>query len=500
MKLPDKPALPELFCEDLPTAPLEGAGTILVTGASGYVGRRLVPELVARGYTVRAMVIADADLYDGLWPGAEVVEADALERGQLRSALKGVDTAFYLIHTIQYRSQEYETGDTRAAANFRLEAEAAGVKRIIYLGGLADLRCPPHSRLCGRRMVAEELRRGAQRLTVMRAAVIIGSGSAAYEIFMSLGQRLPIVPMPPWGARLCQPISLADTVRYLVGALETPAAAGRDFEIGGPDVLSYESMMKALQRRLRRGSRIVRVPVSSIRLYAYAVSLVTPVPYPLAKALMSGFSNELVCDDDSIGELIPLQTMTYEASLDKAMAAEAGQKVFSRWSDAYPASHDLVTKLHELKRAAAYTSGSALVTTRGPAALFGTITRIGGERGWFSTSWMWRTRGILDRLAKGVGTSRGRKRLAGLRVNDVIDFWRVEEMEEDRLLLLRAEMKLPGLAWLEFSIEPLGGASRLSVKAYYETSGISGRLYWYFFLPFHHRLFRKLLEDIVRES
>ncbi|MFA5802564.1 MAG: SDR family oxidoreductase [Thermoleophilia bacterium] len=491
---------PEPVAASLPAMSTQPAGTILVTGASGYIGRRLVPELVERGCHVRAMVIDDADSYNGLWPGAEVVEADALDRDELRAALDGIDTAYYLIHPIHYRSTEYEAADVRAAANFRSEAEAAGVKRIIYLGGLADLRCPPGSALCGRQRVADELGRGGPKLTVMRAAVIIGSGSAAYEIFMSLARRLPLVPMPPWGRNLCQPISLTDTVRYLAKALETPASAGRDFEIGGPDVLSYEEMMKSLQRRVRRASRIVRVPVSSIRFYAYAVSLVTPVPYSLAKALLTGFSNKLVCRNSSIRELVPLQLMTYEESLDKAMAAEAGQKVFSRWSDAYPATDKVTTRLHELKRAVAHTAGSELVTNREPAVLFRTITRIGGERGWFSTSWMWRTRGLLDRLAKGVGTSRGRKNLSGLRMNDVIDFWRVEELEEDRRLLLRAEMKLPGMAWLEFTIEPLNGTSRLSVKAYHETSGLYGRLYWYFFLPFHHRLFRKLLEDIVKES
>lgn len=494
------PAGPTLLCEGLPTMPLTTAGAILVTGASGYVGRRLVSELLARGYRVRAMVLADAGLYKGIWPGVEVVEADALEPGQLRAALEGVEIAYYLIHSIHFRSRDYEVADVRAAANFRSAAAAMGVRRLIYLGGLADRRCPPSSWLCHRQEVADELRSGEVPTTVLRAAVIIGSGSAAFEIFQSLAQRLPVVPMPPWGANLCQPISLTDAVRYLVGVLETPITAGKDFEIGGRDILSYEDMMRALLRRGHRSSRIIHVPVAAIRVYAYVASLVTPVPYPLAKALMAGFSNELVCMDTPIRELIPFTPMSYEDSLDRATAAEAGHRVFSRWSDAYPVAHDQVTRLSELRRAASHTSGSSFLSAKEPQALFGTITRIGGERGWFSTSWMWQVRGILDRLAKGVGTSRGRKNLPGLRVNDVIDFWRVEELHENRKLLLRAEMRLPGRAWLEFDIEPQSGNSLMSVKAYYDTDRVWGRLYWYLLLPFHRRLFRKLLEDIDRES
>ncbi|MHB1390956.1 MAG: SDR family oxidoreductase [Thermoleophilia bacterium] len=488
------------MCEGLLTVPLTGAGTILVTGASGYVGGRLMTELLGRGYRVRAMVQTDAGLYDGVWPGAEVVAADALEPGQLRTALDGVEAAYYLIHPIHFRSTEYESADVRAAANFRRAAEAAGVKRIIYLGGLADLRCPPASRLCQRHKVAEELKSGTPQTTVLRAAVIIGSGSAAYEMFKNLAQRLPLVPMPPWGANLCQPVSLTDAIRYLVGVLETPATAGRDFEIGGPDILSYEDMMRALLRRTRRLSRIIHIPVASIRIYAYAASLITPVPYSLAKALLTGFSSELVCGDNSIRELVPFPPLSHEASLDRAMAAEAGHWVLSRWSDAYPATYDQVVRLSELRHAPSHISSGSLISAKASAALFDTVTRVGGERGWFSTSWMWQARGILDRLAKGVGTSRGRKNVKGLRVNDVIDFWRVEELEENRRLLLRAEMKLPGRAWLEFDVEPDDDGSLMSVKAYYDTDRLWGRVYWYFLLPFHHRLFRKLLEDIDRES
>lgn len=494
------PSGPSPLCEGLPTMPLAAAGTILVTGASGYVGRRLMTALLGRGYRVRAMVLTDAGLYDGVWPGAQVVEADALDPGQLRAALDGVEAAYYLIHPIHLRSAQYEADDARAAANFRRAAEAAGVKRIIYLGGLADLRCLPGSLLCQRQKVADELRSGAPQTTVLRAAVIIGSGSAAYEMFKNLAQRLPVVPMPRWGANLCQPLSLTDAVRYLVGALETPATAGRDFEIGGADVLSYEDLMRALLRRARRLSRIIHVSVASIRVYAYVASLVTPVPYSLAKALIAGFSNELVCREDSIRELVPFPPLSYEESLDRATAAEAGHWVFSRWSDAYPATHDQATRLSELRHDASHTSGGSFLSAKEAAALFRTITRVGGARGWFSTSWMWRSRGILDRLAKGVGTSRGRKNVKGLRVNDVIDFWRVEELEENRKLLLRAEMRLPGRAWLQFDIEPRDSSSLMSVKAYYDTDRLWGRLYWYLLLPIHRRLFRKLLEDIDRES
>lgn len=476
------------------------ADIILVAGASGYIGRRLVRDLLAQGRRVRAMVPRQAELYKGLWPGAEVVEADARDRGRLGVALKDVTAAYYLIHSIHFRPAGYESDDILAARNFREEAETRGVSRIIYLGGLADLRCGPGSNLGLRRQVAEELGRGGPLLTELRAAVIIGSGSAAFEMYNSVAGRLPVVPMPPWGTNLCQPISLRDTVDYLIAVLDDPGTEGNRYEIGGPDILRYEEMLEVLMRRARRRGRIVHIPITSTRFYSYAASLITPVPYPLAKALIEGFRNELVCRGDFPAERLQVEPMTYEAAVDRAYSREAEHLVFSRWSDAYPVSRNRAIRLSELGSGVAFTSSYSRLSEKAPAVLYGTITRIGGERGWFSTSWMWRARGLVDRLAKGVGTSRGRKSLADLRVDDVIDFWRVEELVEDHKVLLRAEMKLPGLAWLEFDITPENGKSRLSVSALYDTDRLGGRLYWYLLLPFHRRLFRKLLEDIDRES
>lgn len=490
----------ESFCRDLPTRPRPELGPILVTGATGYIGGRLVPELLARGYRVRVMARAAAPELQDRWPAAEIVVADALDLDSLKAALAGIHTAYYLIHSLLLGQKRFESADIRSAAHFRQAAEAQGVQRLIYLGGLGDVqtRLSPHLR--SRIQVAEELRRGRVPLTILRAAIIIGSGSAPFEILQHLVKHVPAIPIPRWAKTKCQPISIRDVVKYLVGALETPATAGRSYDIGGRDILSYEEMLKALAGLLGKKRLFLPWPLSNIRLFSYLVSLLTPVPAPITWCLMEGSFNEVVCQNDAIRDVIPFSTVPYKEALLRAMSREEQDAVHTRWSDAYPPAHEMALKLHELEMPPRYTTTYALLTEKGAAPLFRSICRIGGKEGWFHGNWLWRLRGMIDRLLGGVGSARGRRSSSTLRVNDVIDFWRVESLKPNAMLRLRAEMLLPGRAWLEFKIEREGPRHRLSVTAYYQTKTLIGKLYWYAFLPFHHFLFDQLLVQIEKRG
>lgn len=489
-----------LFCHDLPTRPLSDAGLILVTGASGYIGGRLVPELLARGYRVRVMVRDYPSAYLGRWPEAEIVRGEALDKASLGRALSGVDTAYYLIHSLLLGPEEFESADILAAKNFREAAAEQGVKRIIYLGGLGDCAVSRSRHLQCRAAVGAELTHGAVPATILRAAIIIGSGSASYEIIRHLVSRLPFLFIPRWARNRCQPIGIRDVIKYLVGVLETPATSGRSFDIGGRDILTYEEMLRTFSEIINKRTVFLSSPFSNIRVFAYLASLLTPVPAAITMSLMEGLQDEAVSRNREIQDLVPFEPLTYREAIVRALTREEQDRVYTRWSDAYPPAHELALKLHELKNVPAYTASYSLVTSKDPGALFKSVCTVGGRNGWFTNNWMWRARGGLDRVLFGVGSSRGRRSLSTLEVNDVIDFWRVEELARNRRLLLRSEMKLPGRAWLEFTIDRENGDSRLSVTAYYHTRSLFGRAYWYMFLPFHNRIFRDLIVRIEQKS
>lgn len=490
----------DFFCHDLPTQPLLKTGTILVTGASGYIGGRLFPELLERGYPVRIMLRAESPVYKNNWPKVETVVADALNFEQLKTALEGVDTAYYLIHSLLLGPKKFETADIKAAANFRIAAELKHLKRIIYLGGLGDIRNPLSPHLHSRIKVAEELRKGKVPVTILRAAIIIGSGSASYEIIKNLVKKLPVMLMPHWTKNRCQPIAVRDVIKYLVGVLEVPETKRKNLAIGGKDVLTYEKMLKIHSRIIHKNTIFIPFFFSNIRFYAYFASILTPVPNAITQCLIEGLKNEVFCQDDSIKRFIPFEPISYREAVIRALLREERDRVYTRWSDAYPPAHELALKLHELDYTAAYIKQYSIYTKKESSALFNSICTIGGREGWFDNNWMWRLRGMADRILLGVGTSRGRKSYSHLEINDVIDFWRIENLEKNRRLLLRAEMKLPGRAWLEFNIKEEKDKRKLSVIAYYDTNTILGKMYWYIFLPFHHFIFIKLLEDIERRS
>jgi uncharacterized protein YbjT (DUF2867 family) len=493
------PETDSFFCHDLPSRPLTGTGKILITGASGYVGGRLVPELLARGYKLRVMVRAHSPGYREQWPDVEIVAADALDLHQLKIALKDIDTAYYLIHSLLLGHKEFASADILAAVNFRIAAEVNRIKRIIYLGGLGDTQSKLSPHLHSRIQVADELKKGKVLVTTLRAAIIIGSGSASYEIIQHLVKRLPVILIPRWARTKCQPIAIRDVIKYLVGVLEIPATAGGSFDIGGKDILSYAGMLHVRAAMLNK-KRIFLPFFSYLPLYSYIGSLITPIPAPITRSLMEGLKNEVICQNNTIRQYLPFEPLSYREAIIRAMNREEQDRIHTRWSDAYPPAHELALKLGEIKGGPRYTNTYSLYTKKEAASLFGCICTIGGKEGWFSNNWVWRLRGIVDKILMGVGAARGRKSQIHLRLNDVIDYWRVEDLQRDTRLLLRAEMKLPGKAWLEFKIDDEGLERRLSIIAHYQPQGFWGKVYWYAFLPWHQFLFNDLIKQIEKRA
>jgi hypothetical protein len=295
-------------------------------------------------------------------------------------------------------------------------------------------------------------------------------------------------------------VAVRDVIKYLVGVLETPEAAGGIFDIGGTDVLTYKDMLKIMTEVLGLKRTFVPAPPVGIGIYAYLASLITPVPMRICRCLLECTRDQVVCHNEEIKRILPFRVLGYREAIVRALSREEQDRVHTRWSDAYPPSHELAIKLHELDELPTYTSCYSLLTEKSSSSLFRSICRIGGKEGWFHSNLLWRIRGAMDRLLMGVGTSRGRKSASSLGINDVIDFWRVEDYRINERLLLRAEMKLPGRAWLEFRIQKSNDRNCLSVKAHFQTRGLWGKLYWYLFLPFHIFIFKGLIQQIERMS
>ncbi len=499
-KRPNTAATPrhaDHYCRDLETTPRPALGRTLVTGVTGYIGGPLVPELLERGYEVRVMVRAYSPEHEDRWPGAQVVTADALDQESLVAALEGVHTAYYLIHSLLCGPKRFAQLDIEAARNFRTAADRNGVSRIIYLGGLGDRQSRLSEHLRSRQAVSEELSRGSALLTSLRAAIIIGSGSASFELMEHLVRGLPVIFLPPWANTKCQPIGIRNVVMYLVGVLETSSTAGFSYDIGGPDILSYHDMLKIFSDVLGLIRLFRPFFFSNIRIVSYLSSLATPVPHPIIRCLLESTANTVVCENNDIRDIIRISLLTYREAVVRALSREDQDRVYTRWSDAYPPAHELAMKLTAVDQMSLYTKTISISTDKSSEALFSSICRVGGKEGWFNLNWLWKARGMVDRILMGVGTVRGRRSPTFLRVNDVIDFWRVEDMRPGERLLLRAEMKLPGRAWLEFSIDVgTDGKRQLTVTAYYQPFGFWGRIYWYAAIPLHIFIFQDLIAKI----
>lgn len=480
---------------------------VAVTGVSGYVGGRLVPELLAAGHTVRALARQPARLAGRDWADrVELVQADAGILEQLRPALTGVDVAYYLVHSLG-SGRRFEVRDRRTALTFAQAAREAGVRRIVYLGGLhpdvPDLS--PH--LESRKEVGEILLASGVPTTVLRAAVILGSGSASFEMMRYLTERLPAMTTPRWVDNRIQPIAIRDVLRYLVGSAAMSPEVNRAFDIGGPEVLTYRQMMHryAAVAGLRQRV-IVGVGVLTPRLSSLWVSLVTPVPGPLARPLVESLVHEVVCKEHDIAAYVPDPPgglLGFDDAVRLALARIQDADVATRWSNASVpgAPSDPLPSDPDWAGGSLYRDERRTRVAAPADAVWQVLQSVGGERGWYSWPLAWRVRGVLDRLSGGPGLRRGRRDPAHLRVDDVVDFWRVEEVVPGRMLRLRAEMRLPGLAWLELAVRPEpDGGSTLRQVATFHPHGLAGQLYWWSVTPFHGVVFGGMQRGMAAEA
>ena len=469
---------------------------VLVFGASGYVGTNLVPALLAAGACdVRAAARNRKVLEARAWAGVELAEADALKPDTLAAALSGIDVAYYLVHSMA-AGRDFGRLDLEAAGNFARAAADAGVKRIVYLGGLIPADADSEH-LRSRKETGDVLRAGPVPVTEIRAGIIVGAGSAAYEVMRDLVYHLPAMVTPKWVQSKSSPIALPNLLDYLMRVATIPEAAGQVYDAGGPDYLSYEDMMRQFGEVVGRRPRILRVPVLSPRLSSYWLGLVTAVPANIARALIGGLKHDLPARDEALRRLAPQPLLTFKQAVEAALDAERRHAVAARWTEGalmYRAWRP--DYAFYAKRA----SGSAR-TRASPEAVWRVVTSLGGANRYFYMNWMWTLREALDWLAGGPGFSRGRRDPDALRLGDTIDYWTVVGLEPGRRLTLHFGLRAPGSGILEFEVEPLGdGGARLTETAYWHPQGVWGLLYWAALVPFHLFIFKGMTRAMARRA
>lgn len=482
----------------------------LVTGATGYIGGRLVPELLAAGHRVRCVARDPGRLRDQPWAErVEVVRGDVTRPETLPDAIAGVDVAYYLVHALGAGSG-FEATDRRAAEGFARAAKDTGTQRIVYLGGLTPQGVPapelsPHLR--SRAEVGRILLESGVPTAQLRAAVILGSGSASFEMLRYLTERLPAMVTPRWVGTRIQPIAVRDVLRYLVGAASLPAEVNRSFDVGGPDVLTYRQMMAGYAAVAGLPKRvIVPVPVLTPSLSSHWVGLVTPVPRSIARPLVESLRHEVVCGEHDIALYVPDPPeglVGFREAVELALRRVRDAEVATRWSSAAVAGapSDPLPTDPEWSGGSLYEDRRAQRVAVNAGAVWQVVEGIGGENGWYSFPVAWSVRGWLDRAVGGVGLRRGRRDPRRLRVGDSLDFWRVEEVLPGRLLRLRAEMRLPGLAWLELSVADAGpGNCVYRQRALFRPRGLAGHAYWWSIVPFHSVVFGGMARNIARRA
>lgn len=480
-------------------------GTVLVTGATGYVGGRLVPLLLERGWNVRALARTPAKLACRPWathPRCEIVPGDITDETSLTAAMTGCDAAYYLVHSMNPRVTGFAEADRKAAYAFVHAAKAARPGRILYLSGLAPNVPDLSAHLRSRAEVAAILALAPAPLTVLRAAQIIGSGSASFEIIRYLVERLPVMITPRWVHTQCQPIAISNVLEYLAGCLDHAETCDQSYDIGGPDVLTYRELFDiyAQEAGLRRRI-IIPLPFLTPALSAHWLNLVTPVPMALARPLVLGLSNRVVCEDNRIRDIIPQELLSCRESIHRSLERLAHNTVPTCWTDAG------IPDLPEWAVCgdAPYAGGDllecgwAIRMEARPDEVWEPVARIGGKTGWYQDDFLWKLRGFLDKLVGGPGLRRGRRDPENLRIGDALDFWRVIDLRPNERLLLLAEMKLPGDALLEFRLAGDGDETELWLLSWFRPRGLFGIIYWWALYPLHIRIFSGLLNTVAKQ-
>lgn len=476
---------------------------ILVAGATGYIGARLIPCLLESGYLVRALARTPAKLESRPWAGEknlEIVQGDLLDLDSMQRVMEGCRAAYYLVHSMSSSGAGFAESDRVAAENMVAASTRAGLEQIVYLGGLGDEGSELSDHLRSRREVEEILQAGEIPVTVLRAAMIIGSGSASFEILRYLVERLPVMVTPRWVDTACQPIGIRNVLNYLVGCLDCAGTIGETFDIGQEDVTTYRQLMQIFAEEAGLRKRlIIPVPVLTPRLSSYWIHLVTPVPAALARPLAEGLSNRVVCNDMRIRELVPQSLYDCRQAIRLALVQTRDRQIESSWFDAgtippvewaEPGDPDWAGGTH-------YLDAREITFAASPAEVWNAILRIGGSTGWYYADWLWEIRGFMDRLVGGVGLQRGRRCPLELAPGDALDFWRVKAVDKFRSIQLVAEMKLPGSAMLEFVIHELEPErTSLVLRAHFKPRGLAGIVYWYLVLPFHGLVFNGMLRGI----
>jgi uncharacterized protein YbjT (DUF2867 family) len=471
-------------------------GGVLLTGATGYVGGRLLRALEESGRPVRCLVRRPETLSGRAAAQTEVVYGDVLEPDSLHAALAGVTTAYYLVHSMA-ASGPYAGADRRGAENFAAAARRNGVSRIVFLGGLgADHDVSTH--LESRHEVGRILRESGVPTIEFRASLIIGSGSVSFEIVRAVVDRSPVLLIPRWVSSRTQPIAIEDVLAYLLAALDFELEESRLFEIGGPDRVAYADLMREYARQVGLRRVLLRVPLATPRISGLWLSVVTPVYASIGRALVESLRHDTLVRDDSAREVFPTRPRGFRKAIERALANEDREFAETRWSDALSA--------HQGRNWGGVTLGRRIVASRrirvaaSPQQAFAPIQRIGGETGWYYGNGFWRLRGLMDAVVGGVGLRRGRRDPVRLAVGDTLDFWRVEAFEQDRLLRLGAELKTPGRIWLQFEVEGDEYGATVWQTAIFDPHGLAGLAYWYALYPIHHLIFEGMLRGILTRS
>ncbi|MCB9899507.1 MAG: SDR family oxidoreductase [Planctomycetes bacterium] len=474
---------------------------VLVTGATGYIGGRLVPRLLDAGHAVRCLVRAPRKLDERAWarhPRLEIVAGDVGDGDSLARALAGCRAAYYLVHSMIAAGGDYRAHDRLLAGTFAHAAGEAGVERIVYLGGLGETGRDLSEHLSSRREVEQVLGEGGVPVTVLRAAMIVGSGSASFEILRYLVERLPVMVTPRWVRTPCQPVAVRDALFALVACLEADETSGRTLDLGGPDVLTYHEFMRLVAEVRGLPPRlVVPVPLLTPRLSSLWIHLVTPLDRRIARPLAEGLRNPVVCRDDLAWRLMPHEPLDMRTAVAEAYRHLDAHTVETAWSDAGPVPGD-----PDWSGGKTFVDAWEIDVDASPEAAFAAVCRIGGGHGYHAADWLWHLRGWMDQLVGGPGLRRGRKNPEHVAFGEALDFWRVVDVERPRRIALRAEMKVPGAARLDFEVRERadGRGTTVVQTARFAPKGLLGLAYWYAVLPLHGIVFRGMLDGIRREA